>query len=55
MDSDQTTLSLAQVLDIVRRRAPLILLCVVLAAAVSYGYSRHKTKKGHSDRGSGFQ
>ena len=45
MDSEQTTLSLIEVLDILRRRGPWILLCFVLAAAAAYGYSKHKPKK----------
>jgi capsular exopolysaccharide synthesis family protein len=45
MDSEQTTLSLERLSGILRRRAPLILLCFVLAAAAAYGYSKHKTKK----------
>jgi polysaccharide biosynthesis transport protein len=30
---------------IIRRRAPWILLCLVLAAGAAYGYSKHKTKE----------
>jgi capsular exopolysaccharide synthesis family protein len=45
MDSEQTTLSIEQVLGVLRRRGPWILLCVVLAAAAAYGYSKHKTKE----------
>jgi succinoglycan biosynthesis transport protein ExoP len=45
MDPEQTTLSIEQVLGVFRRRGPWILLCVVLAAAAAYGYSKHKTKK----------
>jgi capsular exopolysaccharide synthesis family protein len=45
MDTEQTNLSIEQVLGILRRRAPWILLCVVLAAAAAYGFSKHQTKK----------
>ena len=45
MDSEQTTLSFEQVLGILRLRGLWILLCLVLAAAVAYGISKHQTKK----------
>jgi succinoglycan biosynthesis transport protein ExoP len=45
MDFEQTGLSTKLFLEIVRRRAPLILLCVILGAGLAYGYSKHKTKK----------
>src|ERR1700680_377624 len=45
MDTEQTNLSFEQVLGIVRRRAPWILLCFVLVTAAAYGYSKHQTKK----------
>jgi capsular exopolysaccharide synthesis family protein len=45
MDTEQTNLGLEHVLGILRRRAPWILLCVVLVAGVSYGFSKHQTKK----------
>jgi polysaccharide biosynthesis transport protein len=41
----QTTLGIERVLGILRRRAPWIVLCFVLVAAVAYGYSKHETKK----------
>jgi succinoglycan biosynthesis transport protein ExoP len=44
MDSEQTSLSFEEFLGILRRRAPLILLCVVLLAGASYGYAKHKTR-----------
>jgi receptor protein-tyrosine kinase len=45
MDTEQTNLSLEQVLGVLRRRAPWILLCFVLVAAAAYGFSKHQTKK----------
>jgi succinoglycan biosynthesis transport protein ExoP len=45
MDSEQTNLSLEQVLGVLRRRAGWILLCFVLVAAAAYGFSKHQTKK----------
>jgi polysaccharide biosynthesis transport protein len=45
MGYDQANISLEQVLDVLRRRALLILLCFVLVAAAAYGYSKHQTKK----------
>jgi capsular exopolysaccharide synthesis family protein len=45
MDTEQTNLSLEQVLGILRRRAPWIPLCLVLVAGAAYGYSKHQTKK----------
>jgi succinoglycan biosynthesis transport protein ExoP len=45
MDSEQTGLSVEQVLGTLRRRAPWILLCFVLVAGVAYGYSKHEIKK----------
>jgi succinoglycan biosynthesis transport protein ExoP len=44
MDSEQTTLSFERVFGVLRRRWPWILLCLVLATAAAYGYSKHKTK-----------
>ena len=45
MDTEQTNLSLEQVLGVLRRRAPWILLCFVLVAGAAYGFSKHQTKK----------
>jgi polysaccharide biosynthesis transport protein len=45
MDSEQANLSIEQVLGILRRRAPWILLCFVLVVAGAYGFSKHQTKK----------
>jgi polysaccharide biosynthesis transport protein len=45
VDTEQTNLSLEQVLGILRRRAPWILLCSVLLAGAAYGFSKHQTKK----------
>jgi polysaccharide biosynthesis transport protein len=45
MDIKQTNLSLEQVLGLLRRRAPWILLCVVLATVAAYGFSKHQTKQ----------
>jgi polysaccharide biosynthesis transport protein len=45
MDTEQTNLSLEQALSILRRRAGWILLCFVLAAGATYGFSKHQIKK----------
>lgn len=45
MDTEQTNLSLEQVLSVLRRRAGWIVLCFVLAAGAAYGFSKHQTKK----------
>ncbi|THD76127.1 MAG: polysaccharide biosynthesis tyrosine autokinase [Phenylobacterium sp.] len=45
MDAEQTNRGFEQVLGILRRRAPWILLCFVLVAAAAYGFSKHQTKK----------
>jgi polysaccharide biosynthesis transport protein len=45
METEQTNLGLEQVLGVLRRRAPWILLCFVLAAGAAYGFSKHQTKK----------
>jgi len=42
---DTEALSIEQVFGVLRRRAPLIVLCVVLVAAAAYGFSKHETKK----------
>ncbi len=45
MQQDSEALSLEQVLGVLRRRVPLIVLCVVVVAGAAYGYSKHQTKK----------
>ncbi len=45
MDTEQTNLSIEQVMGVLRRRAGWILLCFVLVAAAAYGFSKHQTKK----------
>jgi succinoglycan biosynthesis transport protein ExoP len=45
MDTEQTNLTLEQVLGVLRRRGGWILLCFVLGAAGAYGFSKHQTKK----------
>ena len=42
--SDQA-LRLEQVLSILRRRAPLIALCFLLAAGSAFAFSKHQTKR----------
>jgi non-specific protein-tyrosine kinase len=42
---EQTFVSLERALSVLRRRAPLILLGVVLVAGAALGYSKHKTKQ----------
>jgi tyrosine-protein kinase len=45
MDTEQTKLSFAQAIGLLRRRAPWIVLCFALVTVVAYGYSKHETKK----------
>jgi succinoglycan biosynthesis transport protein ExoP len=45
MDSAQTSPDIAQLLGVVRRRALLILLCVVIVAGATYAFSMHEAKK----------
>jgi polysaccharide biosynthesis transport protein len=45
LEQEQANLSLEQVLGILRRRVPWILLCVLLVAGAAYGVSKHQTKK----------
>jgi capsular exopolysaccharide synthesis family protein len=45
MDSEQTNLRLERVLATLGRRAPWIVLCVVLVAGGAYGFSEQQTKK----------
>lgn len=44
MDVEQTNLSLEQVLGVLRRRAPWIVLCFVIVTVAAYGFSKHQTK-----------
>lgn len=44
MDTETANLSAEQLLGILRRRVPWILLCVILVAGVAFGFSRHQTK-----------
>jgi succinoglycan biosynthesis transport protein ExoP len=45
MEAEHTNLGLEQALDVLRRRAPLIALCVVLVAGAAFAFSRHHTRK----------
>jgi succinoglycan biosynthesis transport protein ExoP len=45
MDTEPTNRSLEQVLGVLRRGAPWILLCCLLTAGAAYGFSKHQTKK----------
>ena len=45
MNIEQANLSIEQVLGILRRRAPWIVLCFVLIAGAAFGFSKHQTKK----------
>lgn len=45
MEAEPTSLSIEQALGVIRRRAPVILLCLVLVAGAAYGYSKHQPKK----------
>jgi succinoglycan biosynthesis transport protein ExoP len=45
MGIEKASLSLEQALGLLRRRAPWILFCFVLAIAAAYGFSTHQTKK----------
>ncbi len=42
---EQEALNLEQALRVLRRRVPLIVLCMVVVAGAAYGYSKHQTKK----------
>jgi capsular exopolysaccharide synthesis family protein len=45
VEHESEALSRDRGFDVVRRRAPLIAICVVLVAAAAYGFSKHQTKK----------
>jgi succinoglycan biosynthesis transport protein ExoP len=45
MDTEQANLSIEQVLGVLRRRAPVIVLCIMVAAGAAFGYSKHQAKK----------
>ncbi len=45
MEPEQTNLNFEQILGILRRRVPWVLLCFVLATGLAFAYSKHKTKK----------
>ena len=45
MDAEQTSPGFEQVLGILLRRAPWIMLCFVLVVAAAYGFSEHQIKK----------
>jgi Chain length determinant protein len=45
MDNEPTNRSLEQVLGVMRRRAPWILLCILVTAGAAYGFSKRQTKK----------
>jgi succinoglycan biosynthesis transport protein ExoP len=45
VDDEQTNVSIEKVLDVLRRRAPWILLCVVLTAGAAFAFSRQQTKQ----------
>jgi capsular exopolysaccharide synthesis family protein len=44
-DTEQTNLSIEQILGVLRRRAPVILLCFVLVAGAAFAFSKRQTKK----------
>lgn len=45
MQQGSETLNFHQALSVLRRRLPLIMLCVVVVAGAAYGYSKHETKQ----------
>ncbi len=45
MQQDADGPNLAGLLDILRRRGPLVLLCLVIAAGAAFAVSKHQTKK----------
>jgi uncharacterized protein involved in exopolysaccharide biosynthesis len=44
-DADHTSLDIERVLKVLRRRAPLIMLCLVLVTGAAFVFSKHQTKK----------
>lgn len=45
MDGEQTSPGFEQMLGILRRRWPWMVLCCILVAGAAYGFSKHQTKK----------
>jgi succinoglycan biosynthesis transport protein ExoP len=45
METKQTSPNLERTLRVVRRRAPLIVLCLVIAGGATFAFSKHQTKK----------
>lgn len=45
METEQTSLSIEQILGVLRRRAPWIVLCFVLVGGSAFAFSKHQTKK----------
>lgn len=45
MGTEQTSLSVEQLLGVLRRRAPLILLCLLVAGGSAFAFAKHQTKK----------
>jgi capsular exopolysaccharide synthesis family protein len=45
MDTEETNLTTQQIVGVLRRRSPWILLCLVLVAGAAYGFSKHQANK----------
>jgi polysaccharide biosynthesis transport protein len=45
VEQDSEALSLEEVVGVIRRRLPMVVLCVVLVAAAAYGFSKRQSKK----------
>jgi capsular exopolysaccharide synthesis family protein len=45
VQQDPDAFNLERTLSVLRRRAPLIIVCILVAAGAAYGYSKHETKK----------
>jgi polysaccharide biosynthesis transport protein len=45
VQQDPNAFNLERALSVLRRRGPLIVICIVVAAGVAYGYSKRETKK----------